>query len=30
MITPGGAVVLTNHDIHWQLCQQGPDGGEGL
>lgn len=21
---------LTNHDVHGQLGQQGPDGGEGL
>lgn len=27
---PRGAVVLTNHDVHWQLREQGPDGGEGL
>lgn len=30
VITPRGAVVLTNHNIHWQLCQQGPDGSEGF
>lgn len=30
VITPREAVVLTNHDVHWQLRQQGPDGGEGL
>lgn len=33
-MAPSGVItpleVLTNHDVHWQLGQQGPDRGEGL